>query len=1723
MPSAPHNPRGPTSPWRRDVVVVVVYLWVTLLCVSGAWEKEEEDNRVWTERTHLALDTPAIPSCDDHNQHNKCFHKAPQPMAWNDAHIYCRGRDGFLASRDEHQHLAHLWSHPTNLTWTALTSYQGHYQWISRCPAPSDFVSWRELPELWDRDCAAFDVYLQEFQLYACADKLPFYCVLRKHIHPQDDVSEDLSDVELRVERSSLGLGHHGWLSLNQTDFLSLTLSCRAYSKSTGRLLPYQPHVFWKKDLVYTSHCVGDMMPATIHDSTKSESVTVMPGVRERQQEPIIINQGTYWCEAWLPGSPDRFTSNKVLVTHDDWLVFILNAHKYEPPGVTINQTETQLRSVFKEEFHRISDYIMDVISVEKKEEADSSYVRANYSFHLHVPRNEFIMDVKNLQFKSEEYQRIFSDHKFESSSTVAYPTFCSRQTKSFNTGLELEWPFEKAGEVHPNNFKCKVNYGKLSPGRCVWDYIHGAQLNFDPSGCEWMDQCPVGYTSIQNKYCVAVSAPATWTKGFSDAFRTSQERSVLDSRKFFRVRTNGVPPVYDQIRQLVARTMNETKIWLPSRRLRRLSPIKSMSPSQKHDVYQDYEAFKMYNISWAPQHPRSSLECLALDMATNQLQTEDCNAHLPFVTIINAFFLGRDPKFLSGSLVKSSPLCPSGWSTTKFKNNTSNIICFKLFMNQRNLTWPEANKFCEEEGEEGQLPTPNVGFLDWVYRRHLYNHNVSDVWMGAQWIHERLLYNGSVDNINWLADTDYTNRYGALTQYGWILEKKEVTKQNVLCQKRIHSEVSLRLEVHEPKTSVSQTMCIDVDPEQFLLDGDNNLRCYVNGVYTKHEQTQDSGCQYEMKVSHQGYYQCIAWAHPPLTLVYSNPILHRDYRTFTFVVTLLQDKKYKPKDHDSTFKINRFKMPKPSSTCTEQFRNRLDSSDLANDYRFSFRNFFYLPEHTENKLLPNFHLECELKKDDAVLSEKQLFMKLNNVLTTGEQFSDCKLIGIRSTVGCPKEVTRNYGAVSPGNLTWPATRGNSVVIPDELCITHKGEPVTRECLGDFVEGYYWGPAGNCTEEPSELTRSLWRIKRNPKDYLKTSRPRPALHSLVEITKNSSWLQPIDIHLVAKTFESFSRENESNIVDLEEIVETLNNIMAANTSIFDLVQKKLNSSGILLEAFEDITFQIELPSEKGDQKKNSSKEFISVERLDLEVNSTIVGYKSREDGEGGRRAETLVKGVALQDLKDADAAIIFPSNLTYTIAAKTARKGKSRLFEEEKVPLTFAVYRNEKLFQDNVSLINYTVNSRIILASFKGETIKDLDYPVTIYFKPFQSGNDTKCVFWDFTKNSGRGGWSEEGCRKGERVGVHDVCLCNHLTSFAQLINYNDDSGFSSPNQLALDIITIIGCCLSIIGLLLVFTTFFLFKKWRRSLSNKILVNLSFSVFCSVVIFLAGINQTWNLILCRGVAVGLHYFILASFGWMLVEAVHQYLKFVKVFGTYIPRFLWKASVCAWGIPLLPILTLLVYDSSLYDSNNDYNGDAKICWMSAKGFKFAFLPPLIATMTVNLIIFSKIIHGAVCGRARVTSTMSERVLFMNQLRMAVCVFFLLGFTWIFGLLAVCQIRIVFSYLFCIFNTLQGFFLFLFHVFRERSARKYWRDFLSVLTQDPMSSTPGNSVNLPNSAQFREHHDSVTFDKCGGILVLPQGPVRPQLRRTVRTSLLSARTASTLVHSRVSFNP
>ena len=92
----------------------------------------------------------------------------------------------------------------------------------------------------------------------------------------------------------------------------------------------------------------------------------------------------------------------------------------------------------------------------------------------------------------------------------------------------------------------------------------------------------------------------------------------------------------------------------------------------------------------------------------------------------------------------------------------------------------------------------------------------------------------------------------------------------------------------------------------------------------------------------------------------------------------------------------------------------------------------------------------------------------------------------------------------------------------------------------------------------------------------------------------------------------------------------------------------------------------------------------------------------------------------------------------------------------------------------------------------------------------------------------------------------------------------------------------------------------FLFSRLRRNLPSRILINLCLALMLTLICFVAGADRTEPVYVCRGFAVAIQYFLLASFCWMSVESVNLYLSFVVVMGSYITKFTRKAAIFAWG-------------------------------------------------------------------------------------------------------------------------------------------------------------------------------------------------------------------------------
>ncbi|XP_063869301.1 uncharacterized protein LOC135105166 isoform X2 [Scylla paramamosain] len=1449
-------------------------------------------------------------------------------------------------------------------------------------------------------------------------------------------------DIELQVMVDGGGTDieeKDGWVSVTAEGLHQVSLTCTARLFPTGTTISLQSSVSWRKDDDYLQHNSSTVAPAKIFS--------------------LYFCQGTYWCEVRRPNSTAHYVSNKVLLTLEGQEVLILHLHEhYKPPHepITSHALERKVHEGFLDLLQDVR-YFTNVVSLNTHNSTSNTFVTSRVQIHFSSNTSAFEELLEMLH--SEHRIKAFLERVgFLSSSMASLSTWCTKRTAILPYRNSVTWPFSEVGKVQPLHYRCEDAHGNLVVGHCRWNYTHGAAIHFDHHKCKRFDFCPREYTGLAGAYCVSRTSASTWDEGFHAAYTSRHTMSLLDTPQVLYDKDFDEPlSLYQEVQQWLEDDGGSSQLWLPAKRLASFAPLVILSPNfipRYEDSSNSSGWLHMYNVSWAAGQPSAEQDCLALDTKNSTMLTLPCDNALPFLTILYMHKLFEVPNWaweeITPGLITTDNLMRPGWLSSEYPGGQE--VCFMVCQNEVGLQWNEAMKLCEEKG--AQLPDPSNGFLDWALRQYMFMFNKST------WIrfphHESNKTEGRIGTfLNWKAETDHSLPYPALTASGWTRHDREVTKTHVMCQKNIlvpkrNIQVFESGSVHvavQPQTATLPQCYVNghwkplIEPSVYDETGSGiGFPTYIDDVdYGSGDGEPDLSTSFEMIVNstNQGYYMCCLWMDSPPYLLISNTLLYRQANTVTFAIVLSCQSLYIPELHDAAMNPKAFS---PDEPCMVNFLKLVQKEvvQLYENYYVTTDNFYFSPQVQTNKLLLHFHLQFE--SPHFGYNPESMESKTYKIITTA--FSQlpnvvCQAVSARSTVGCYKE--------TQGNLTWPTTMGAKVVLPSELCITEEGNPVNRECHGDFISGYHWGnKSGECTNQVSDKTQQLWSINQN------SSPSDPAL--LAKLTDHGHTLNGADVYFTAKKMQSISSKSSLTPSDLEHIVETFNNVMKGDSKVIQQMQDVFNTSNTLLQALETISFKVPLDGRKEEVLHDSR--LVSVARVSLTPNSSIIGFHSWEISEE-EEDESVIKKENRGDWQRSQVALILPDNLTQQVAGDSMY-----------VQIMFALYRNSKLFYDNSSFPNYTVDNHIIQATYSGRTITNLKQPVQIYFKTRNTKCNSKCVFWNFTKNKGHGGWSTKGCLNKGCHGDHVLCLCDHLTSFSYLVSFDEES-LGDIHEAILDTISVIGCVLSIIGLLMVLVTFFLFKKWRHRLGNQILVSLAFAIMSSLIVFLAGIQQTSIPTACRIVAVALHYFILVSFGWMLVEAVHQYLRLVKVLGTYIPRFMKKASMCAWGIPLVPIIIVLAYDPSLYDS--DRYAENMICWMSSTAFNYAFLPPLTAIMATNLVLFGLIIHSTTCGRQHIPSTQSEQQLRIIQLRMAISVFSLLGFTWLFGLLTFWHPNLVFSYLFCFTNTTQGFFIFFFHVFRDRDARKLWQDWLSKIGSDLNASQNSTSLATPKTSE------------------------------------------------------
>ncbi|RXM99680.1 G-protein coupled receptor 126 [Acipenser ruthenus] len=270
--------------------------------------------------------------------------------------------------------------------------------------------------------------------------------------------------------------------------------------------------------------------------------------------------------------------------------------------------------------------------------------------------------------------------------------------------------------------------------------------------------------------------------------------------------------------------------------------------------------------------------------------------------------------------------------------------------------------------------------------------------------------------------------------------------------------------------------------------------------------------------------------------------------------------------------------------------------------------------------------------------------------------------------------------------------------------------------------------------------------------------------------------------------------------------------------------------------------------------------------------------------------------------------------------------------------------------------------------------------------------------------------------------------------------------GIDSKNWEILTVISYIGSGLSAAFTAISVLMYFIIRNPKQDHSTTIHVCLSAALYLLNMSFLlnewlANMNQNG---VCKAIAILMHYFLLCCFSWMAVEAIHLYLLMVKVFNTYIRHYIAKLSLFGWGIPAIIIGMSICVRNDFYGSigvtiHNSTNQDSKMCWITNQSFFYGlnlsyFAIIFLFNTGILITVAAKIVQ-----LRRFGSTLPNRRAVWKDVFTVFGMSCLLGTTWGLAFLGFRIFTIPVLYLFSIFNSLQGFFIFLWTCASRRSKK------------------------------------------------------------------------------------
>ncbi|XP_065159539.1 uncharacterized protein [Atheta coriaria] len=587
-------------------------------------------------------------------------------------------------------------------------------------------------------------------------------------------------------------------------------------------------------------------------------------------------------------------------------------------------------------------------------------------------------------------------------------------------------------------------------------------------------------------------------------------------------------------------------------------------------------------------------------------------------------------------------------------------------------------------------------------------------------------------------------------------------------------------------------------------------------------------------------------------------------------------------------------------------------------------------------------------------------------------------------------------------------------------CSDVDGYRVKITCVEDHTNGARFSPVPECYSYERNRTTDLADLETSTAD------PTEILTNLTQIVQDKEYpFSAGDLNKIANIL--------NNVVDYvieEDFLETINVVMEINWNILEEAQTEFNATDSILDNIDSVLSSYNL------EENEQQIEFPNIVTFIMKNTSEYRGMGLTMQNE-----IKSIKKLTMDELLELENWEVV-AYINYTLENIDENEINT---ESDSETTSITLFQNSVLFNEppNGTSDEHDVYKRVFGILVPDELFLQTEVEIIIIFPSLESSTvKEECALWHYGHLI-KGSWlASTNSKSDSHWSKYTICSYNHTTHFGQLLLTHEI--LNPLSEQILSVLTLIECIFSCLGILAIFFTAIIFPSW--GLNHIRILNFCFVLLLQTVLLFISTNiadVSSNSTGCVVVGVMLHFIVLSQFCWMVVVAEKQLQLFVVVFNTRSFDTKW-VMLFTYGLPLIIVAITLGVDVNTYSRNSVEA--INICYPEGGALIFSLLVPGLLAILCNGGIYAWIIYVLYFKKEKVKKSNATSDLVL-KLRLFGQLFFTLGITWWFGLLAFIFESSVMIYLFSITTSMQGFVIFLLVIVANQKVRvmyKIWYD-------------------------------------------------------------------------------